>query len=235
MSHRNGLLVISFSEMFCHWLVRLGVSASSTSGKTLSLNPKSICETFRSLNIVLFCWWFSITERLIFPVVGSNYSKEWWLQCWLPSWRRLPHLSSGDLSQSSHNRSAIARLLDWRTDGGEPLKMSPARLCSEHRSANAPPFEGLWDLPQDLMDCVLTFLMTVLIETHLIPNPHLNLFLSRTTVTHTHTRTSTFPRTAPKQFPCWHSCSLPGVPSFIIHSGKSTRPCQRNSRVLDVF
>lgn len=28
--------------------------------------------------------------------------------------------------------------------------------------------------------------MTALLETHLIPNPHLNLFLSRTAVTHTH-------------------------------------------------
>lgn len=48
-----------------------------------------------------------------------------------------------------------------------------------------PPFEGLRDLPRDLVDCVLCFLMTVLMETHLIPNPHLNLFLSRLTVTHT--------------------------------------------------
>lgn len=52
-----------------------------------------------------------------------------------------------------------------------------------------PPFEDLWDLPQDLVDCVLCCLMTVLMETHLIPNPHLNLFLSRVTVTHTDTHT----------------------------------------------
>lgn len=64
------------------------------------------------------------------------------------------------------------------------------------RSANSPLFDGLWDIPQDLVDCVLCFLMTVLMETHLIPNPHHNFFLSRMAVTHTERcNTSTFPRT----------------------------------------
>lgn len=66
------------------------------------------------------------------------------------------------------------------------------------------PFEGLRDLPQDLVDCVMCFLMTVLMETHLIPNPHLNLFLSRMTVTDTHTHRGAtrqhFPELLPHSF-----------------------------------
>ncbi len=54
------------------------------------------------------------------------------------------------------------------------------------------------------------FLMTVLMETHLIPNPHLNLFLSRMTVTHTHTHRGATRQHFPELLP--HG-SLVGTPA----------------------
>lgn len=72
-------------------------------------------------------------------------------------------------------------------------------------------FEDLRDLPWDLEDCVLYFLMTVLTETHLIPYPHLNLFLSSMTVTHRLKKkkkmhTSTFSQNSS------HTVSWPALP-----------------------
>lgn len=75
-----------------------------------------------------------------------------------------------------------------------------------------PPFEGLQDLPQDLVDCVPCFLMTVLRETHLIPHPHLNLFLSGMTVTHTEVQHVNLSQN------CSHTVSLLATPAGSLES-----------------
>lgn len=90
-----------------------------------------------------------------------------------------------------------------------------------------PPFEGLWDLPWDLVDYVLCFLMTVLRETHLIPNPHLNLFLSRRTVTHTEVQHVNISQNCRLLFGA--PVAGPSVPASLIQLDKITQPGQMNN------
>lgn len=66
--------------------------------------------------------------------------------------------------------------------------------------------------------------MTVLMETHLIPNPHLNLFLSR--MTHTHTEKGAtrqhFPELLPHCFPVGAPAVSMVFTSFITQPQKNT-------------